>query len=83
MIVDDELPVLEELRVFLWGAHDYELIGEAQNGQEALEIARRTKPDIVITDIVMPVLDGLDLVKCLRRTARVPVSSGCAQVVHP
>ena len=67
LIVDDEVLVKVGLRnIIAWQEHDYEIIGEASNGQQALEIARRTPPDIVLTDIRMPAMDGIELVRCLR-----------------
>lgn len=66
MVVDDELPLRQELRLFPWIEHGFELMGEAENGQEALSLCRRLKPDIVITDITMPVMDGLAFFRILK-----------------
>ncbi|WNQ10149.1 response regulator [Paenibacillus aurantius] len=67
LIVDDELPLRQELRLFPWEEHGMELIGEAENGEEALRFCRSFSPDIVLTDITMPVMDGLEFFRVLRR----------------
>jgi len=66
VIVDDEIPMLESLRLFPWQAHGFELAGEARNGREALELCRQTAPAIVVTDIVMPGMDGIRLTYALK-----------------
>lgn len=74
MIVDDH-PVNRQLFVTLLGYAGHRLL-EAGNGAEALEIARAEYPDLVITDILMPVLDGFTFVRRLRADpilAEVPV----------
>jgi len=64
LIVDDHAMVRQGLRTFL-ELHDnpaelpIEVVGEAVNGMEAVEFARRTKPDIVLLDLVMPEMDGI------------------------
>ena len=66
MIVDDEPVISHGLVNFVnWGANDCEISGEAENGLEAIELIKRQKPDIVISDIKMPGLDGLGLAKYL------------------
>lgn len=64
LIVDDEVFVRKGLRSMLdWDSLGYEVCGEAENGQAALELMKTLKPDVVITDIRMPVLDGLALIQ--------------------
>ncbi|SFS65268.1 response regulator [Paenibacillus sp. BC26] len=67
LIVDDELPIRQELRLFDWGNYAVEWVGEAENGEEALRFCRRHAPDIVITDITMPVMNGLELFRNLKK----------------
>ncbi|SFB58144.1 two-component system, response regulator YesN [Cohnella sp. OV330] len=67
VIVDDEYPIREELRAFPWEACDAVLIGEAENGEEALALCEKYSPDIVVTDITMPIMDGLTFIRELRK----------------
>ncbi|MCQ6563973.1 response regulator transcription factor [Paenibacillus mendelii] len=66
LVVDDELPIRQELRLFSWEKHHAEWVGEAENGEEALRFCRCLTPDIVITDITMPVMNGLELFRSLK-----------------
>jgi DNA-binding NarL/FixJ family response regulator len=63
LIVDDHAMVRQGLRTFLElqdeSSLSIEVTGEAGNGQEAVELSRQTQPDIVLLDLVMPVMDGL------------------------
>jgi len=65
LIVDDEALSRQGLLIRLRSAPDVEVIGEAANGQEALEAIREHQPDLVFLDIEMPGLSGLDLVSQL------------------
>ena len=58
-IVDDEELVRRALTVFLSEAPDLHVIGEANNGAEAVELATQLSPDVVVMDIQMPVMDGI------------------------
>ncbi|WP_274653640.1 response regulator [Paenibacillus humicola] len=66
LVVDDELPIREELRLFDWASRGVSWIGEADNGEEALRLCRSRTPDIVITDITMPAMNGIELVRRLK-----------------
>lgn len=66
LIVDDELPLRQELRSYPWEAFGARLIGEAENGEDALEKCQHLQPDVVITDISMPVMDGIHLIKAIQ-----------------
>ncbi len=73
LIVEDNADVREYIRGFLEGTYG---IVDAQNGQEALKIARETTVDLVISDIMMPVMDGIALCKALKNdetTCHIPV----------
>ncbi|WP_181151057.1 helix-turn-helix domain-containing protein [Paenibacillus sp. PCH8] len=64
MIVDDELLMRVGIRSMLnWEEFNFHVVGEAGNGREALELALDISPDLIITDIKMPVMDGLKLIQ--------------------
>ncbi len=65
LIVDDEIPFLESLANFNWENYECECIGKATNGEEALNKCMEILPHIVITDINMPLLDGLSFLSKL------------------
>ena len=69
VVVDDELPVRQEFFSFPWGKYGCKWVGEAKNGKEALEICREKSPNIVITDITMPVMDGITFIEQLKLAA--------------
>ncbi len=60
LIVDDEKPARDRLRQILDDEDDYEVVGEAANGLEALQLAARSSPDIVLLDIRMPGMEGIE-----------------------
>jgi two-component system response regulator YesN len=63
LLVDDEIFARKGLRNLIdWEASGFQVIEEADNGEDALELIQELKPDLVITDIRMPVLDGLGLI---------------------
>ena len=59
MVVDDHEVVRKGMRAFLDLLPDIEIVGEAGDGSEALAMARRLSPDVVLMDLLMPVMDGL------------------------
>lgn len=67
-IIDDDRQVLAGMRRGIpWKELDAELAGEAMNGADGLDMIRRVQPDVIITDIYMPVMNGLDMISELRR----------------
>ena len=66
ILVDDEEEVRRGvLNKIQWNKYGFEIVGEAENGKEALEIVEKNTPDIVITDIKMPFMDGMKLTQIL------------------
>lgn len=66
LIVDDEPFIRQGIRRTIpWSIHDIEIVGEAGNGKEALALAIQLHPDIVLADIQMPIMDGLELARQL------------------
>ena len=67
-VVDDEIVIREGLRNNIdWEENGFQLVGEAPDGEIALPMIRDEKPDILITDIRMPFLDGIALCREVRR----------------
>jgi len=67
LIVDDEYLVRTGIRETIdWSAIDVEIVGEAVNGKQGLEAALALRPDVIFTDIRMPVLNGLEMIEKLR-----------------
>jgi len=65
IIVDDETPARERLRSMLVEAGTFEVAGEAANGAQALDLVDRLEPDIVLLDVRMPGIDGLEVARHL------------------
>lgn len=66
LIVDDDSVARTSIKNLLdWNLHGYTICGEAKNGREALEIVEVQTPDIVITDISMPIMGGIEFIECL------------------
>ncbi|QNU67158.1 response regulator transcription factor [Ruminiclostridium herbifermentans] len=81
LFVDDEPYMLEGLKVMIdWKAYGFNICGEATNGEDALEIIKMSNPDLIITDIRMPKMDGLELIRLayekLHSTAKFVILSG-------
>lgn len=67
LLVDDESFIRMSLKTSLdWGSSGYQIIGEANHGQDALHKISELKPDIVLLDIKMPIMDGLEVLKALQ-----------------
>lgn len=67
VIADDHAVVRQGLKMFLLDDPDFEVIAEAQNGAEALELAKTQRPDVVLMDLLMPVMDGITAIGHIRR----------------
>ena len=68
MVVDDHYMVREGLKVFLSTIDDIEVVGEAENGAEAIERCLELRPDVVLMDMLMPVMDGATATGRIRET---------------
>lgn len=67
VVVEDEDLVRQGIVLAVdWQSVDCEVVGEAANGEDGLEVIRRSQPDIVVTDIKMPRMDGLEMLRKLR-----------------
>src|SRR5512136_21772 len=69
LIADDHAMLREGMRNLLEKEKDFELVGEAADGEEAVRMAGKLKPDIVIMDIVMPKLNGIEATKQIKQVS--------------
>ncbi len=69
LLVDDHRIVRQGLRALVSEAEDMEVVGEAENGSEAVQVAIKTAPDVVVMDVVMPVTNGLEATRQIMKKA--------------
>ena len=67
LLADDHRIVRQGLRALLAGEADFDVVGEADDGREALELVRRLNPDVLVLDLMMPGLNGLEVARQLPR----------------
>ncbi|AWV35123.1 response regulator [Paenibacillus odorifer] len=74
LIVDDHFVVREGLKLILETDEQFQIVGEAVNGQEAITLIDEVRPDVILMDLNMPVMSGLEAMKVLReKNNSVPV----------
>lgn len=66
VLVDDHHIVRQGMRVFLHALPDMELVGEANNGLAAIQVCAETKPDLLLIDMFMPEMDGIEAIKRIK-----------------
>lgn len=67
LIADDHSVVRQGLRMFLETDGELQIAGEARDGAEAVQLAHRLRPDVVLMDLIMPVMDGISAIAAIRR----------------
>ncbi|MCY9512876.1 response regulator [Paenibacillus apiarius] len=71
LIVDDESIVRIAMKTMIpWEANHFQLVGTAENGRAAMAVIQAEEPDIVITDLKMPEMDGLELIQNFKKAHR-------------
>ncbi|MGG0738638.1 response regulator [Niallia taxi] len=74
LIVDDHLMVREGLKLLVETSDKYSIIGEAQNGKEAITLTESLNPDVILMDLYMPVMSGLEAIKEIKRVEpKIPI----------
>ncbi len=86
LLVDDEPSAIERLSMMDWNRFGFSVCGTAQNGEDALEIIKLCDPDLVVTDLKMPVIDGLKLIsicnEILNSNAKFVILSGYGEFAY-
>jgi NarL family two-component system response regulator LiaR len=67
LLVDDHEILRDSLFVFFETYDDFELVGEAANGIEAVEVCSEIRPDVVLMDLIMPEMDGTSAIRIIRQ----------------
>jgi len=67
LVVDDSPPIRKAVCELLTRERDFEVCGEAENGSEAIDKAQRLRPDLIVTDLSMPLMDGLEETRILKK----------------
>ena len=74
LIADDEAPARSRLRDLLTDIGNLNIVGEAKNGKEAILLADQLQTDIILLDIRMPEMDGIEAAQHLQKLAKTPVT---------
>src|SRR6478609_6785782 len=67
LVVDDHAVVRQGVRMFLRTDRELKIVGEAADGEEAVRLARELKPDVILMDLLMPVMDGIAATAAIRQ----------------
>jgi len=67
VLADDHTVVRQGLRALLMAEPDIEIVGEAENGRQAIQMTKRSTPDVVVMDVAMPVLNGIESTRQITR----------------
>ncbi len=85
LLAEDHLVVREGLRSLLQAEGDIQVVGEASNGRQAAELAHKLRPEVIVMDIAMPLLNGLEATRQIRKgmpTAKILILSAHSDVAY-
>jgi DNA-binding NarL/FixJ family response regulator len=82
LLADDHKTIRDGLVILLERNSDVKVIGQAENGRMALELARELKPDVILMDVSMPVLDGIEATRIITSELHTPVIGISMHNVH-
>jgi two-component system, NarL family, nitrate/nitrite response regulator NarL len=85
LIVDDEPLFTEMLQALLQGEEGIDVVGTAQHGRQAVDLANELDPDLIVMDVSMPVMDGIDATREIRKqnpTATILILTGGASITE-
>jgi DNA-binding NarL/FixJ family response regulator len=80
VIVEDQTIIREGLRSLLSSAKEFDVVGEAEDGREAIRCIEKCKPDLVLTDLSMPRMNGTDMIETIKKQS--PKTKVIALTVH-
>lgn len=81
-MVADDAPFIRELLKSAFQSFGCVCVGEAEDGQEAIEVYRRTEPDLVLLDLVMPVKNGLEVIRDMKEISSKSIIITCTSLDH-
>jgi two-component system, NarL family, nitrate/nitrite response regulator NarL len=85
LIVDDEPLFTEMLQALLQGEEGIDVVGTAQHGRQAVDLANELDPDLIVMDVSMPVMDGIDATREIRKqnpTATILILTGGSSITE-
>ena len=83
VIADDHMLVRIGLRTLIAGERDMTCVGEAENGKEAVQLAKELKPDVIVMDLMMPVVSGSDATRLILKILPKTLASSSSRPTAP
>jgi DNA-binding NarL/FixJ family response regulator len=83
LLVDDDVPIRAALRGLLAHYHDIRIVGEASDGQQAIELMVSCQPDVILMDIYMPRMNGIEATSLIKKSWKETVIIGLCAVDDP
>jgi DNA-binding NarL/FixJ family response regulator len=83
LLVDDHVPIRAALRKLLIHYHDVQIVGEASDGQEAIELIASCHPDVILMDIHMPKMNGIEATALITKSWKEVIVIGLCAVDDP